>query len=246
MKEMPSRKNKRGSHVSVVISFVVFITFLIFLFIIFEPSLSFSSSKKTTLNTAAASFENYLSSDLHTITAYLNNAPGGASCLDIRDLEAVDETGLASTNIFVKNSGGNQLDFEWVEAGTDLRVENTGGNRLFKIYLADSIISGETTYSGCQDILQDAYVVSVKKDRYVSEWKIINALSLYKTNYDQLRQNIGISAEEFGFDFIYANGTVVSTGNNEQILNIYTKKINVDYFDKNLNLNSGTVIVKIW
>ena len=238
-------KNRRGSHVSVIISFVVFVTFLIFLFIIFEPSLNFNTGKKTSLEGTEANFINYLLSDLNTITVQLNQAPT-SSCVRIMDLAALGDTGLAGTNVFVKSSGGSSLNFDWNEASMDLMAESLNNNRFFKIYASGGIISSENSFSICQDFLPGDYTVTVKKDRYVSEQKILSAFALYKTDYEQLKLNLGISSEEFGFDFVYGNGTIVSTETNNQILDIYTKRAPVDYFDKKLNFDTGSIITKIW
>ncbi|MEX2016928.1 MAG: hypothetical protein WD876_00440 [Candidatus Pacearchaeota archaeon] len=209
--------------------------------------MKFDSGKKSTLESTAANFANYLSSDLNTITVYLNEAPASA-CVRMMDLEALSDIGFVGNNIFVKNSESSALNFDWNDAGMDLMAQSSNGNRFFKIYAADGIASQESSFSSCQDFLPSEYTVIIKKDRYVSEQKIISAFSLYKTNYNQLKQNIGITSEEFGFDFVYGNGTIVSSGNasNEQILNIFTKRINVDYFNKNLNFDTGRIIVKIW
>lgn len=41
--------NAKGSHVGVMLSFVIFITFIVFMFVIFEPNINLGNSKKSVL-----------------------------------------------------------------------------------------------------------------------------------------------------------------------------------------------------
>jgi len=242
---MIKREDKRGSHVEVIISFVVFVTFLLFLFLLLGPSLGSNREGGTAIKTAEANLVNYLSSELTILTVQLAFEPG-TTCVNIRDLVSLGETGLVGGNMSVKSFLGENLDFNWVASGNSLMVENVGVNRFFKIYASEGIKSETTNLNSCEAFPDTDYTSLVKTENYISEQNVLDALAFYKTNYNLFKQDIGLSAEEFGFDFIYGNGTILSTGEIAQTINIYTKKVSIDYFDKDLNMDTGNLIIKIW
>ena len=73
----------------------------------------------------------------------------------------------------------------------------------------------------------------------------MESIIVYQTSYSQLRENAGISKEgEFGFDFVYSNGTMIGTEDlNPEFLSRGTP---IKYVDKNLNIKYGRLITKVW
>ena len=244
------KMNKKGSHVGIIISFIVFVTFLIFLFLILEPSLSVNKEKDAVLSNIQTSLLDYLASDLTTLSVNINDGfvLSRGSCLQFVDITPLIETGLDGGHMFVKNSAGDNLNFDW-RGSPDwhLRTENNGINRFFKIYASNGIFSQENDLNGCKNVQKTEYTLgNVKTERHIFEQNIINAIELYDTDYSLLKQNIGLLSGEFGFDFVYADGTVLSTGESTQRVSVYTKQTPVDYLDKNLNSDAGSIIIKTW
>lgn len=240
-------QNKRGSHVGVVISFAIFIIFLVFLFVIIEPSLSINEGKESTLDNIGALLTAYLKSDLTTASIRIKqtvNLPG--NCVEFEQVDFINAAGLPGSNIFVKDSGSSGLESDW-RFDPDLRVENDGVNRFFKIYSSSSISSQQSTLNGCKNIDTDDYITGiVKTEERIFERNITSAIELYKADYAAFRQSIGITSEDFSFDFTYSNGTTLSTGESSGDRNIYAKQIPVNYIDNSLNSNIGIITIKTW
>ena len=241
-------KNKTGSHVGVIISFAVFITFLIFLFLILKPALEVNEEKEATLNNMGTLLLEYLNSELTTASIQINRNVGlSGNCVGFNQVDSINVTGLGGNNIFVKNSTNSKMKFDWQPTGAKLLAENNGVNRFFKVYASEGINSQENVLSGCQSIPKSSYTAGIAKtEDGIFEQKILAAIQLYKTNYTALKQNIGISSGEFGFDFVYNNGTILSTGETNQKTNIFAKEIPVNYLDTSLNSNAGSIIIKTW
>lgn len=236
--------NKKGSHVGVIISFAVFIIFLVFLLVILEPTLTISGEKEDILDNTGALLKNYLESELTTATFQINlgvNIAG--NCVKFENSDSII-TGFGGSNIFAKNAAGTILGHDWT--APDLTVSNDGANRFFKIYASSAIDSSESTLVGCRKIEDDDYIFGITKtEESIFEQNIITAMELYESDYEILLENIGIS-EEFGFDFTYNNGTIISTGESEQNKNVYAKEIPIIYIDNSLNRNTGSITIKTW
>ncbi len=239
------RKNRTGSHVSMIVSFAVFITFLVFLFIILRPSLVVDE-EKFALDNSGALFIEYLSSNLTTASINVNSGVTiTGSCLQFNGL--TNASGIITTgdSLIVKNSNGDLLNYHWQT--NDLEVENNGVNRFFKIYQSDIIGLLGIDQSNCAIIEENQYTLGLTKtEKRIFVKNITNAVNLYRTNYALLKQKIGISSGEFGFDFTYDNGTILSVGDNNQKTNTFAKKFLVNYLDASLNSNAGSITIKIW
>ncbi len=236
---------KKGSHVGVIISFVVFITFLIFIFVALRPLLKTDREKEASLEYVQPRLLEYLSNDLTTAGFYLNNNVSlQQSCLKFINI-SLGQSGLNESSLFVKNSLNNNLLFGWQSPSGDLTVQNTAQNRFFKIYFSSSISSQRSSLSGCQDINEGDYTAGlVKTEKKIFEKNIANAIASYKSDYDALKQKIGISGTDFGFDFIYENGTAIGTPENQNTAN--TKEASINYMSADLNSSYGKLIIKIW
>lgn len=242
-------KNKIGSHVGVIISFVIFITFLVFLFVILKPSLEVAEEKEATLNNIESLFFEYLNSNLTTISLNIDNdvTLTGQNCLKFNSVESISATGLEGNNLYVKNLANTNVGFYWQTSGSNLLTENSGQNKFFKIYASDEISSQQNTLSICQNIgVSDYSVGIVKTENGIFEKKILETMQFYKIDYSALRQAIGISSSEFDFDFVYNNGTIISAGGVNHQTDIFAKEIPINYFNSSLNNNAGSIIIKTW
>lgn len=241
---------RKGTHVGVIISFAIFITFLVFLFLILEPSINVNGEKEAVLDDIELSLLDYLTSEITTISIRVNDQIifTGENCLKFNQVNPLNETGLGGEHMFVKNLTGSNLQFNWFSAQRHLETENNGINRFFKIYASNGIESSETDFPiVCQNIQPGRYTVGVvKTEEHILEKNILDVIELYRTNYTLLKQNIGLMTVEFGFDFIYNNGTILSTEESSQRVSIYTKEVSFDYLDKNLNDNVGSMVIKTW
>ena len=226
--------SKTGSHVSMIISFVVFVTFIVFLFFILQPALNVGDEKDAFLDSIETGLLGYLSSELNTISIKSNQA---GNCVQLSGLEGVN------SSLIVKNANGDVLNYDWISAG-NLKIENDGVNKFFKIYESYAISPQETSIGSCTPV---EYTFGlIKTEEKIFEKNILDAMTLYQTNYDQLRQNIGLVTGDFGFDFVYENGTILSKGESAQTAGVSTKQSSFNYLDANLNNLQGNMVIKTW
>jgi hypothetical protein len=241
------KMNAKGTHVGIIISFAVFITFIVFLFFIFEPSLSFNNEKEIAIDSIKTLLLRNFSAELTTATVNINpDVILSGTCLRLNSLHVLSDAGFDGSHIFVKDSAGSNLEFDWLPEQKNLQIENSGANRFFKIYQSLGIKSSETSFSSCTDISNSDYSLGIAKtEEKIFEQNILDAIELYKTNYTKFKMDLGISSDEFGFDFIYDNGTILSAEENSQITGIYTETSSISYIDKNLDGNIGSIVIKI-
>ena len=67
-------KNKRGSHVGIVLSFVIFVTFLAFLYTIIEPTIKIQQDKESLLNYLKIELMETFSADLTSTSITINKS----------------------------------------------------------------------------------------------------------------------------------------------------------------------------
>lgn len=246
--KMIQYQNKKGSHVGVMISFAIFVTFVVFLLVIFWPSLNVNNEKEAMVDNVEINFLNYLSTNLTTISIHIKNSRNLIqNCVELNQISALAETGLNGNNIAIKNAANSALAFELRETQNILAVASDKTNKFFKIYASGAIESSESTFSGCDSITANDYDVGlVRTEKKIFLTNISDAFSFYHTNYNILKQNLGVSSDEFAFDFIYENGTILSTGETPNGADISTKRISLDYLDTNLAAHVGDIVIKIW
>jgi len=230
---------KTGSHVSMIVSFVVFVTFIVFLFFILQPALNVGNEKDALLDSIEASLLDYLSSEINIIST---STTLESSCVQLNGLASASGVVDTGNYLIVKNENGNVLNYDW-ESG-NLKIQNNEGSNFFKIYESSAIDSSETSIGGCTPSQYNLGLI--RTEEKIFEENIVNAISLYKSNYEQLKQNIELGTGDFGFDFVYDNGTIITSGETSQMTGVFTKQSSFVYLDTNLNRRHGNMVIKTW
>ena len=230
---------KTGSHVSMIVSFVVFVTFIVFLFFILQPALNVGNEKDALLDSIEASLLDYLSSEINIIST---STTLESSCVQLNGLASASGVVDTGNYLIVKNENGNVLNYDW-ESG-NLKIQNTEGSNFFKIYESEAITSSESSIGICTPSQYNLGLV--RTEEKIFEENIVNAISLYKSNYEQLKQNIELGTGDFGFDFVYDNGTIITSGETSQMTGVFTKQSSFVYLDTNLNRRHGNMVIKTW
>ncbi len=233
-------KLKRGSHVGVVLSFVVFVTFLLFLYTVLEPSLKTQRSKSQELERLGDNLlETFLGSvRVATITNEVVEDTEGINCLKI------SKEGLAENEekSVVKNLNGNiigskidgQIKVEW--DGSD------GG--VFKLYLSnESLEKSPFEPAECAN----GKILLVQERKYVFYDRVNETFFRYNESYEELKSDLGVSSQnEFSFSFVYKNGERIDTPEKTKGKNIFSKEIPIQYMNKTADVLQGFVYVTIW
>jgi competence protein ComGC len=223
-------KNRRGSHVEIIISFIIFIVFVLFLLSILVPSINTQKDKSNIFDGVEAGIINKVSSNLTVIT--VNFDDDGSDCVDLNALNI-------GKNIVVKDESGAEITSSADENSLQINKENPS-DTFFKIYYSEEF--DELTGSGCSPT---GYEIGLEKtSQYIFEKKF---LSLMNENYDTLKKEINApEGVNFGYGIILSNGTTFETSNQEAPTNIYIRETPIEYVDLNGNIQEGYIKTKIW
>jgi hypothetical protein len=254
-------QNKKGSHVGMILSFVLFITFIVFLYTVVNPSIKNTESKRDLLNEIGARIIDNASSDFSIISIIINESDNpSTSCVQLNEflfssgigISEFSEEGNISARVLVKNEN-YQMQDTYYDSGANLsiainRTENS--NLFFKIYHSPGFDPSEKgSISPCTplEIDEDYSIGSVNSGPYVFEEKIYLLIEEYNSNYTKLKNNLKISpGNEFSFEFELSNGTKLSVEEKIPTENIYAEEIPIQYFNENATIFSGFINVKVW
>lgn len=232
---------KKGSHVGVVLSFVIFIVFVFFLYIIIRPNLT-TDDRQGSLDYLESKIKEQTSTVFSVVSINLDS-PGPPNCALLDSF--FSSTGMGN-NIIVKDDSGNIVDVG--NSNGDLIIDRIStDDSFFKIYESDefSDIGSDTP---CP---QNSYSLSnVDSTIKVFETKVIEFIQDYDGDYDSLKEELEFQLNEFSFEFTYGNGTTISPENvNLSIpenVNIYSENIYIQYVNKNTDIETGIFNIKVW
>ncbi|MGY4884823.1 MAG: hypothetical protein ACP5NZ_04570 [Nanobdellota archaeon] len=227
--------NKKGTHVEVIISFIIFIIFLVFLFVSVESPLKGNEDKKGIFDSIELGIINDTSSDMTSVT--VNVGDSSETCLSLTNLLTFSNIG---PNIIVKDYSGNTIQSH---LNGDSLVINRASTEdtFFKIYYSEEFNELEGG-SGCTETTYD--VGFTKTNRYVFEEKFLGLLT---QDYGTLRTELKVpQGTEFGYGIILSDGTMHETVQQNVSTNIYIRETPVEYVDGEGNILQGYVKTRIW
>lgn len=230
--------NKRGSHVGMMLSFAIFITFITFLYFAVEPGLRVGSDEEFLLSSVQVKLLDMFYDDIKIITISNTTIQGPLNCIQVDS----DDVGLLG-NVSVRN---NKNELVVSNMTNDYLYLNWNGEPYFKIYISTSLIeNAETTNSGCTPNYK---IESIVEDLQISESKIIEVVEEYTSNYDTLRNELGLITEEnFGFDFYDGSeNLIIGTSDSIDKFSVYAERIPVNYFNTKGEVLSGSIVLRVW
>jgi hypothetical protein len=244
------RGDKHGSHVGVIISFVIFITFIVFLYVVVNPAVQTGEDKKTTLDYVGSKITENVSANFTSASIKINSKKNpGTNCVQLKNFLAFLEISRPYP-LIVKNEIG---DIENAYSGSGTNFANLVINRKNKDNLFFEIdISPEfpgisvSTISPCSSVSE--YNISlIKTQSYVFENNMYELIDEYNGDYEKLKTELNVPpGVEFGFGFTQSNGTKIDIGKAAGTVNVFVKEIPVQYIDEKANILSGFINVKVW
>lgn len=236
--------NKRGTHVGFVVSFVIFITFIVFMYFLLSSRVDFGQQKANSLEYVKTAITEKISGNLTTASIAINQA-NPQSCVQLRDF-FLNTAGIADRFIVRSDSGGILVSSK---SGNDLFVQRDG-NLFFRIYGSEEFnLGSQGTINPCQPLNEGTgYSFGLIRDsENVFESKVIRLLDNYTADYQALKNDMQIGErDEFGFRFIYSNGTELITPEKNLTINIYIGRIPVQYIKTDAATESGFVDAIVW
>lgn len=234
-------KGKRGSHVGVILSFVIFIGFLIFIYpLLIAPAIKISNNKEFILEKTSTSLTSLMSAEMKTISITVANS--SQDCVKLSNFLSSSEI---DSRIIVKNGQGGS-EVAYVPNGDlDIVRGNTEDN-FFKIYNSEEFDELGTSHQGSCG--SKSYEIGLaKKDNYIFETEVSNVVAQYNGNYANLKNNLNISQNsEFDFEFTYENRTSVGTEKETGGKSVYAKESQVQYVNKDGKILIGKIRVRVW
>jgi len=239
-------KNKRGSHVGVVVSFAIFVTFLFFVYAILEPTMTTERDKQYILDYLKLNLVDNVSSDMTTMTVYIEE-PVPKNCVKINSV--VGEIPEHDELLF-KNQDDETLIYEI--SGDGFRIEvGYGFNGFLKIYHAEGLNSslGTPECTGNTPINQ-IEPTFIKTYSQIFESKIGDINESYYTNYEGLKSELGIpEGTEFSFYLWDSERNEIFKAENQvppTTKSVYVEEIPIQYVDEQGNIKFGFLVIKVW
>lgn len=241
---------KRGSHIGVIISFVLFATFLFFLYAALRPTIINKSSNEQFLSSSEETLISNFSQNLTTLSLRISDdfSLGGKDCLEINGLNQITDLNINENNIFVKISNGDERGYDLSLVSDSLAIENDDSTKFFNIFASSAIDSSESSFLNCKEVdLSDYKIGVIKSEKVIFEQNILKAIQAYQTDYSGFKNNIGIPDDkEIGFSFIYSNSTLISTEEESPETNVYAMEFPINYFDSRLSIQAGKLVIRTW
>ena len=237
-------ENKRGSHVGVVLSFIIFILFLVFMYSILSPSVKIEKSKQNLLDYLKIELIENLSTDLTTVTIIINESYNpDETCLEI------SHNNSKNLNLVVKDK--NDVSIEFDSSENKLKINWTNEDRFFKVhYSTEQFNEFFQTFDSCAEPNKtngEYSVGSIKTNKYVFVSKIIQLIEDYKTDYESVKGILKIPTEsDFDFSFAYEDETIIGITEKTMAKNIYAEEIPIQYVDTKGNINYGFFNIRLW
>lgn len=240
------QKNKNGSNVSFVISFILFITFVIFIYALLNYRVSTSQEKSNSLMNLEEQIIPMISGNMTTTSVDVNVSTSN-SCLIFSNL--LSYTGIGSS-VIAQDSSGNNFVANISSDSSSLYI-NRGGSQetFFRVYSSSEFPSVASSTGSCQALTQgNGYNIGITSTgSYVLQSKVIAVLQNYSSNYTGLKNNLKINpSDEFGFAFTYNNGTRVSTNKSNVAVNVYSERLPVQYISSSSGISNGFIDINVW
>ncbi len=238
---------KRGSHIGIVLSFIIFVIFLAFLYSTMEPLIKIKEDKKLMLEYLEAILIKKLNTNLTTLTITIDESVS-QDCVVLDGL--IEERRGLNSRIIVKDYDRNIIPSYISEASSsDLIVDrDSSGDTFLKIYGSEEFESlGKKSTGGCKLLGTDYKIKLLKSSQYISKTKVAELKNDYLDGYENLKEELNMpEASDFGFGFIYNDGTKIETESENVSRSVYAEDVPVRYIDSDANILSGYIKIKIW
>ena len=244
-------KNRRGSHVGMILSFVIFITFIVFLYSVIRPAVTTGEEKKTTLDYIEKKIEENTSAEFASISIKIEDSTNPSTiCVNFSSFFPYS---MISPRMIVKNESGD-IQNAYYNISSDFDgfrlYRGNKDNLFFKVYYSpefDKLPAGVIEPCTPVDYIREYNITSMNSGQYLFEKKVYELVDYYKNNYEKLKSELNVpTGSEFGFDFTQSNGTKFGVGNVSKSVSVYAGETPIQYIDEKANILSGFINVKVW
>jgi hypothetical protein len=243
------KKNRTGSHVGMILSFIIFITFVVFLYTVIKPAVNTGEDKTTTLEYIGGKITENVSTNLTSVKMKIVSGKNpNSNCIQLQNFLAFLDIRPPYPVIVKNETGGIEEAYSGSGAAfANLVINRRNKNNLFFEIDFSPVFNGLSVNTIPSCVETRNYNISlVRTEVYVFERNMYKLIEYYKTNYEDLRNELKVPpGNEFGFVFKQSNGTVIEVGG-KGVANIYAKEIPIQYFDDKATVQSGFINVRVW
>jgi hypothetical protein len=162
------------------------------------------------------------------------------NCIQVSDMTD------SGKKIIVKDELNNILSSERSSGILSFEL-GSASMKFFKIYSADEKFTDYSSdLSGCSS--SAVYTVSISQTQNISSYSEISKFtSNFSNEYDSFKTKYEIPEDiGFSYNFRFADGSFNETAVDESNKNIYAEEFILKYVDKDSNIQTGTLTVKVW
>lgn len=238
-------KNRKGTHVEVIISFVIFISFVFFIFAASKYSIMKQEGKKDLFSNLENGLIEEFSSGVKVISVAISPPTGSCVTLSGHSINSLD----IGNRIIIVDSEGNVLDSSRVYInGAYISIDGLSSqDTFFKIYYSEEFNQVSGGGGGCTNV--DEEIGLVKTDKYVFQEKIESGVD--DGDYSALKTKLDVPGKtEFTYGIILSNGELIEKTHpdleSDISTNIYVRDKPIKYIDSDGKINSGYLKIKVW
>ena len=228
-------RNKKATHVGVILSFVIFITFVIFIFVILKPTSNIQKGDNSNIIFLKKNIENFISAET---TSFILSELATDPCLILNE----SVFGVEGLNYSVKNEHNTPIKSD--QNANELFIEKDNSGNLYKVTYSPRNLSNLLlkNHEGCGVVT----INSVRKTNQFIEPKIEELILKQEENYSGLKQDFNIPSEkEFGINFTFENETSMGKSLPDKKKATYIKKFQIIYLDLEAEERIGNFIIYI-
>ena len=223
--------NKKGSHVSMILSFIIFVVALLFIYVIVSATILRAEPVKNEISHLEENVLKAITSEVWVLR--FSEEDLSPSCFSLSKPESLEgESAIAFNDSGQINSS---------ISGDEILVD--GGSSFVKIYFSNLITNEDSSLSGCISIFPD----SVRKEKVISEAQILNLMANFSNNYTKLKEELEVpTSMELDLYFEYQNGTTIGEIKKDPSSEVYSKELNLFFLSKSASNEGGKLRIKIW
>ena len=231
-------RNKRGSHVGMILSFLVFMTFLAFLYSVIEPATRSQEDKLDLVEYLKVELVNEFTAE---VSILIFEVPPAGSCIEFST-----ESGLGDKNAVAKDIEDNNYNSY---VGISNTFVDFSGGGVLRLFYSDQFPE-TSSISSCTPLIKGGdYEISLfKTTEEIFESRILNISDYLEDNYQLFKEEKGIGVgNEFGFVFNDENKNFVTGTEDKNVsTDVFVQELPIQYMDSEANIKSGFLNIKVW
>ena len=254
---MVRKKEKKGSHIGIVLSFTIFVSFVFFFYVMVQPVMKYET-RHNQVELLKGRIIQETSEEIKSFSLTANwSGESAPAC--VRLINFVNESGIEE-GIRARNY---ERDLDFNLSGSDVYVR-IYGDSFIKIYESAEFEGNGDEMSGCASLSSgpSGYLIGFTRiEERIFETKIIKLIDEYFENYEGVKERLGVPrGNEFAIGFVYSNGTEIGflysggefvfTGNSNilppKTASVFADESPIEYIDSNASKKIGRIKIIIW